>query len=75
MLDMGLDELTEFIKQLGQPAYRARQIWQWIYQRFANDFEQMSNLPQPLRAQLAERRCSIGGQVGPSIAYVRTQDR
>lgn len=55
LLEMGLDELTEFMKELGQPAYRARQIWEWIYQRYADDFEQMSNLPQSLRAQLAER--------------------
>lgn len=55
LLDMGLDELTQFIKELGEPAYRARQVWEWIYQRYAGDFEQMSNLPQALRAQLAQR--------------------
>jgi 23S rRNA (adenine2503-C2)-methyltransferase len=55
LLEMGLDELTEFVKGLGQPAYRARQIWEWIYQRYASDFEEMSNLPQNLRAQLAQR--------------------
>jgi 23S rRNA (adenine2503-C2)-methyltransferase len=55
LLEMGLDELTEFVKELGQPAYRARQIWEWIYQRYAADFEEMSNLPQSLRAQLAQQ--------------------
>ncbi len=55
LLELSLDELTEFIKGLGQPAYRARQVWEWIYQHYAADFEQMSNLPQKLRAQLAER--------------------
>lgn len=55
LLEMGLDELIEFVRELGQPAYRARQIWDWIYKRYAADFEQMSNLPQALRAQLAER--------------------
>ncbi|MCC6458256.1 MAG: 23S rRNA (adenine(2503)-C(2))-methyltransferase RlmN [Caldilineaceae bacterium] len=55
LLEMGLDELTEFVKGLGQPAYRARQIWEWIYQRYAADFEEMSNLPQNLRAQLAQQ--------------------
>lgn len=54
LLEMGLDELTEYCKGLGQPAYRARQIWQWIYQRYATDFDQMSNLPAALRAQLEE---------------------
>jgi 23S rRNA (adenine2503-C2)-methyltransferase len=55
LLELSLDELTEFMKGLGQPAYRARQVWEWIYQHYADDFEQMSNLPQKLRAQLAER--------------------
>jgi 23S rRNA (adenine2503-C2)-methyltransferase len=55
LLEMGLDELTQFMRELGQPAYRARQVWEWIYHRYAADFEQMSNLPAPLRAQLAER--------------------
>jgi len=55
LLELGLDELIEFMKELGQPAYRARQIWEWIYQRYADDFEQMSNLPAALRAQLGEK--------------------
>src|SRR3954470_17761606 len=55
LLEMGLDELTDYIKGLGQPAYRARQIWEWIYQRYVADFEQMSNLPAVLRAQLQEK--------------------
>ena len=55
LLDMELAELTEYMKSLGQPAYRARQIWEWIYQRYASDFAQMSNLPAALRAQLAEQ--------------------
>lgn len=55
LLEMGLDELTEYIKGLGQPAYRARQLWDWIYKRYAIDFEQMSNLPASLRSQLSEQ--------------------
>ena len=55
LLEMGLDELTEYVKGLGQPAYRARQIWEWIYRRYADDFEQMSNLPAALRTQLADQ--------------------
>lgn len=55
LLEMGLDELTEYVKSLGQPAYRARQIWEWIYKRYAGDFEQMSNLPASLRNELAKR--------------------
>lgn len=55
LLDLSQDELTEFIKDLGQPAYRARQVWDWIYRRYADDFEQMTDLPQALRRTLAEK--------------------
>lgn len=55
LLEMGLDELIDYIKGMGQPAYRAKQIWEWIYQRYAADFGQMSNLPAALRAQLEEK--------------------
>ena len=39
---------------LGQPKFRARQVWDWIYKRYAGDFESMTNLPTDLRARLAE---------------------
>jgi len=47
-LDLLADELA------GEPAYRARQIWAWTA-RGASGYEEMTNLPAPLRAALAER--------------------
>ncbi len=55
LLDMTLPELEAYLRADGQPAYRARQIWEWIYKRFAVDFASMSNLPRPLREQLDAR--------------------
>lgn len=55
LLDLSLDELTQLMRDLGQPAYRARQVWEWIYRRYAGDFEQMTDLPQALRRTLAEK--------------------
>lgn len=40
---------------LGEPAWRAAQIWHWLYVRYAGDWEVMRNLPRDFRAQLAER--------------------
>jgi len=54
LLDLSLPELTAAVVELGQPAYRARQIWQWIYRHFVVDFDEMTNLPQGLRRTLAE---------------------
>ncbi|MEP6936835.1 MAG: 23S rRNA (adenine(2503)-C(2))-methyltransferase RlmN [Chthoniobacterales bacterium] len=48
-----LEELSERLRGWGEPAYRARQITDWIYKKRANSFDAMSDLPQTLRARLA----------------------
>jgi 23S rRNA (adenine2503-C2)-methyltransferase len=48
-----LDEVSERLRALGQPAYRARQVMQWIYGKRAKSFAGMSDLPAALRQQLA----------------------
>ena len=47
------DQLTELLAEQGQPAYRATQILDWIYKKRARSWEEMSNLPEPLREVLA----------------------
>jgi len=49
---VNLDLLTEELA--GEPAYRARQIWAWVA-RGAAGYHEMTDLPAPLRARLAER--------------------
>jgi len=49
------DQLVEVCRELDQPAYRARQIWDWLYHRFAADWSEMKNLPLSLRQALAQR--------------------
>jgi len=48
-----LDEVGERLRALGQPAYRAKQVAQWIYGKRAKSFAEMSDLPAGLRQQLA----------------------
>ena len=45
-------ELTEWVKEQGYPAFRGKQIFQWIHQ--SADFDEMTNLPKVLREQLKE---------------------
>jgi 23S rRNA (adenine2503-C2)-methyltransferase len=52
--DVSLDQLTTLVTDLGQPSYRAGQIWQWLYQRLAPDYATMSNLPTAFREDLAK---------------------
>ncbi len=49
-----LEELEAHFREIGQPAYRARQTLEWIYVRRAKAFAAMTNLPAPLRARLEE---------------------
>ncbi len=46
------DELTAWFKGLGQPAFRARQVFAWLNQGVSS-FDEMTNLPKDLRERLA----------------------
>ena len=48
-------QVTEMVAFLGAPAYRGRQLLEWVYQRLASSYEEMTDLPLPLRQQLAEK--------------------
>ena len=52
LLEMDQAQLADYLAAWGQPRFRARQVWEWIYKRFAGDFAAMTNLPKELRAQL-----------------------
>lgn len=49
-----LEQLEEELKTLGQPAFRAKQIYRQLYVNLAADWEAMTDLPAGLRNQLAE---------------------
>jgi 23S rRNA (adenine2503-C2)-methyltransferase len=52
LLDYDLDGLTAFCEQLGEKRFRATQLFRWIHQKGATDFEQMSDLAKSLRGKL-----------------------
>lgn len=45
-------ELEAFAQRLGQPAFRGRQLFKWLYGKGARSFEEMTDLPKILREQL-----------------------
>src|SRR5205085_6839662 len=49
-----LDSLTEKLRAQGEPAFRAKQILEWLYKKRARSWDEMTNLSRPLRAWLAE---------------------
>ena len=60
---MTQQELARFLKELGEPAFRAKQVFTWLH-RGVTSFEDMTNLSKPLREKLAER-CFI---TAPTVA-------
>ena len=54
LLDFDLKGLTVFCASLGEKSFRATQLFRWIHQKGATDFEQMTDLAKPLRSKLAE---------------------
>ena len=50
---LDLEELTRHLVHLGHRPYRARQVTDWLYKKRVASYEEMTDLPQALRAQLA----------------------
>ena len=60
--DLTLDALTAYIVGLGQPKFRAKQIFKWLHQKLVTEFSQMTDQPKALLAQL-EEQCTIAAPV------------
>ena len=50
ILDLSKEELAKAIT----PSFRAKQIYQWIYQKYVTSFDEMNNLPKQLKEHLSE---------------------
>ena len=53
-----LEQLTAFVKEQGQPAFRAKQIFHWLHQRGVTRFAQMTDQPKSFLG-LLEEKCLI----------------
>ncbi|HEY3249613.1 MAG TPA: 23S rRNA (adenine(2503)-C(2))-methyltransferase RlmN [Ignavibacteria bacterium] len=52
LFDFTLKELEEFIISRGEPKFRAKQIYEWLYVKCSGSFDEMSDLPKKLRELL-----------------------
>lgn len=52
---LDLEELQNLVKELGQPAFRSKQLNEWIHEKNACSFDEMTNLPVAMREKLSER--------------------
>jgi len=46
--DFTYDELADFLADLGEPKFRVRQVWEWLYKKYVTTFAEMHNLPKTL---------------------------
>jgi 23S rRNA (adenine2503-C2)-methyltransferase len=58
--DLSLAQLEALVSSYGEPAYRARQIFKWMYKALVNSFDEMTDLPAGLRQSLAAETVLLG---------------
>lgn len=54
LMTLSQRELENFAQSMGQPAFRGRQLFKWIYGKGARSFDEMTDLPKSWRAELAK---------------------
>lgn len=52
---LGLREIEGFLGEMNLPRFRAKQVIQWVYQKQACSYDEMTNLPAKMRAELTEK--------------------
>jgi len=60
LLGLDTEELEAFALEAGEPAYRARQLFEGLYRQRISELEQISTLPSELRRNLAARGIGVG---------------
>lgn len=55
LVGMTMEEMTAFVQELGEPKFRGKQLFQWVYQKGVKSFDEMTNLSAAFRQKLAER--------------------
>ncbi len=53
-----MEKLTGFVTGLGQPAFRAKQLFSWLHEKRVQEFSAMTNLPKSFLQQM-EQQCTI----------------
>jgi len=51
---LNLTELESFFESMGEKKFRAKQVWEWLWQKHAHSFADMTNLSKELRQKLGE---------------------
>ena len=52
ILNLEYSKLLRFLAELGEPKFRAQQVWNWLYSKYVTEFAEMRNLPKNLIEKL-----------------------
>src|SRR3982750_3997158 len=76
LYELTQEQLVDLFKQWGEPAFRAKQVREWLYDKRVASFEAMKNLPKELRARL-ESETTLGtlNMVTEQVSSDRTVKR
>ena len=55
LIGMNLRQMETEMTEIGEPPFRANQLYKWVYNRGVTDFESMTNIAKTLRSELAKR--------------------
>ena len=77
LYSMTVEELEDFVEELGERRYRGRQIADWLYDKLVDDVFLMTNLPKNFRSKLSEvsfvskiEKVKIVGEWGDTQKYI-----
>ncbi len=59
ILNLTFTELEAFLVERGEKAFRAKQIWHWLWKKYVRDFDAMTNVSKATRAMLKEQAAII----------------
>ena len=51
---LSLKELEQYFETIGEKKFRVKQVWEWLWQKSAQSFADMTNLSKELRQKLGE---------------------
>ncbi len=75
LTELGLPELEALFASWGEPRFRAKQVYQWVFQKGARSIDAMTNLSKALRTRLTDEGYAVGrvrvGRVSESIDSTR----
>ena len=60
---MTIEELQDFMSELGEPKFRAKQIFEWLHKKMVNSVDDMTNISKSLRIKLSENTKISGAKI------------